>query len=190
MILTATHCVDEGSKLTDIEFFKGNKVEHWIDLRNVSNDIWINTKYNCYADEDYAFIRFDEEIMPADYYPMRMADHTDFTYFNELKARDVYMIGTSHLTMDGLAFAKGKVDIVYGGTIEVRGKNNSGICGGDSGGPLVIDNGRELVLVGVLSQHSRYDRDLNDECSEGGIYAAASKALSDDLERFLSSKSI
>lgn len=192
LLLTATHCLKGFTSFTYIDFFEGSEVKQTIWLtKEQAPRVYLNPQYLASArhySQDYAFVQFPSPLLPSGYRPMRTVDSNDLRDFDELVDKNVFMIGASYNQMGGLAFARGTVEFLEGSVAWVKGRNaKEGICGGDSGGPLVIDNGRELVLVGVLAQYNiRYNERSGDNCTEGGGYALYSGEVSQRLRQFRS----
>jgi|GEM_PF-5524264 len=171
-ILTAAHCLKD-RHLTSVTFFKGGDYYSNVPLEKAEQRIKLNHLFSSgQYSEDMAMVYLNKNIMPSGYYPMNIVTSADISDFSDLIGKTAYMIGASRNKMGTLAFAKGVIENTYS-SIDVKGERaRAGICGGDSGGPLVIDNGRELILLGVLAgYHMSYNKEAGDDCTEGGHYA-------------------
>jgi secreted trypsin-like serine protease len=172
-ILTAAHCVNKGSYLTDVTFFKAGSEYTTVSLSKADQKVKVNPDfYDGNYRDDLAVVYLNRSILPSGYYAMNVVSTNEIKSFSDLEGKKVYMLGASHNKMGTLAFAKGVVERAYS-SIDVRGdRGKAGICGGDSGGPLVMDTGRELILLGVLAgYHMSYNKTAGDKCTEGGHYS-------------------
>lgn len=146
---------------------------------------------------DLAIIVFDASILPDERFVVSpIVTSADIKNFSDLRGRKLYAAGAGRnegtlyederrdpTEVGKLYFTGVEYEGVSWDSLSVYSKGDSKICMGDSGGGLFLQQGGQLILVGILS--GLFTDDQLGLCGRNALYAPLNKENAEWIDRII-----